>query len=127
MKTRLDLNGVRTEAWTEPRGLARKELLSVVLQIKIYSNSLFPFTKNTHTHIHMGPGLRVVFAFGALYLILTQILTRCSAGKHIPLCLCSANTSLACSLDGSCGFRCLSLGAIRTRPGLRVLGKSRWM
>lgn len=94
MKTRLDLNGVRTEAWTEPRGLARKELLSVVLQIKIYSNSLFPFTKNTHTHTYLGPGLRVVFAFGALYLILTQILTRCSAGKHIPLCLCSALTHL---------------------------------
>lgn len=36
---------------------------------------------------------------------------------HSPLPVLCPNTSLACSWTSSCGFRCLSLGAIRTRPG----------
>ena len=36
---------------------------------------------------------------------------------HPPLPVLCPNTFLACSWTSSCGFRCLSLGAISTRPG----------
>lgn len=60
------MNGVRTEAWTEPKGLPRKELLSVVLEIKNLTQFFISFLLKIHTNTHLVHGLRVVSTFGAL-------------------------------------------------------------